>query len=49
MGFSALVAENLIRLHFPEVEAIEFGELYIPDRRGMRLPLGCFARFTQGF
>ena len=49
MGFSALVAENLIRLHFPGAEAVEFGELYIPDRRGMRLPLGCFARFAQGF
>ena len=47
MGFSPLIAENLVRLHFPEADAPECGELYIPDRRGMKLPLGSFVRFVR--
>lgn len=46
MGFSPLIAQNLIRLHFPGITAPECGELYIPDRRGIRLPLGNFVRFV---
>ena len=47
MGFSALVADNLVRQHFPGVAEPEFGELFIPDRRGARLPLGSFVRFIH--
>jgi 23S rRNA (cytosine1962-C5)-methyltransferase len=47
MGFSSLVAQNLIRLHFPYVPAPECGELFISDRRGIKLPLGCFVRFVN--
>ncbi len=43
MGFSALVAENLIKSYFPHING-ECGELFIPDRAGNRLPLGVFAR-----
>ena len=43
MGFSALVAENVVKSHFPQI-AGECGELFIPDRAGRRLPLGVFMR-----
>jgi 23S rRNA (cytosine1962-C5)-methyltransferase len=47
MSFSALIAENLIKAHFPEVKNSEFGELYLPDRSGKKLPLGVFLRFRR--
>jgi len=43
MGFSALVAENIVHSYFPQI-AGESGELFIPDRSGRRLPLGVFMR-----
>ena len=45
MGFSALVAENIIKSYFPQING-ECGELFIPDRAGRRLPLGVFMRGT---
>jgi len=47
MGLSALIAENLIKTHFPGVKNSEFGELYLQDRSGKRLPLGVFLRFRR--
>ena len=47
MGFSALIAENLIKAHFQDVKGTELGELYIPDRSGKHLPLGIFLRFKR--
>jgi 23S rRNA (cytosine1962-C5)-methyltransferase len=47
MGLSALIAENLVKTHFPNVKNIEFGEIYLPDRSQKRLPLGVFLRFKQ--
>jgi 23S rRNA (cytosine1962-C5)-methyltransferase len=47
MSFSALIAENLIKTHFPEIVTSEYGELYLPDRSGKRLPLGVFLRFRR--
>jgi len=47
MSFSALIAENLIKTHFPDVGSSEFGELYLPDRSGKKLPLGVFLRFRR--
>lgn len=46
MGFSSLIAENLIKDYFPFVESPEYGELYLPDQLGRRLPLGIFSRFN---
>ncbi len=43
MGFSALVAENIVKSHFPGMQG-ECGELFISDRAGRRLPLGIFMR-----
>jgi len=47
MSFSALIAENLVRTHFPGLDQSEFGELYLPDRSGKKLPLGVFLRFRR--
>ena len=47
MGFSALIAESLMKSHFPNVNTYELGELYFPDRSGKKLPLGVFLRFYR--
>ncbi len=44
MGFSPLIADNLIKANFKTTTSTEFGELYFPDRSGKRLPLGVFVR-----
>jgi 23S rRNA (cytosine1962-C5)-methyltransferase len=44
MGFSSLIAENLIKDYFPKSAQIEAGELYLQDRAERRLPLSVFAR-----
>jgi 23S rRNA (cytosine1962-C5)-methyltransferase len=46
MGFSALIAESLVKTHFGEVGP-EYGELYFPDRAGRKLPLGTILRFKR--
>jgi 23S rRNA (cytosine1962-C5)-methyltransferase len=45
IGFSALVSESLLKKHFPHQKKYEIGELYIPDRQGIKLPLGTYGRF----
>lgn len=47
MGFSAVIADNLIKDYFPDVKECEFGELVISERSGKRLPLSVFARFGR--
>lgn len=47
LGLSSLIAENLIREHFPKVEQPETGEIYLRSSTGMNLPLGVFARFRN--
>lgn len=47
MGFSSLIAENLVRSIFGNNNRMEIGELYLPDRFGKRLPLGIFCRFAS--
>ena len=44
MGFSALVAENIVQSYFPQKKG-ECGELFFADHAGRRLPLGVFKRF----
>ncbi|MDR3340569.1 MAG: class I SAM-dependent methyltransferase [Candidatus Symbiothrix sp.] len=44
MGFSSLIAENLVKDYFPNCPEIEFGELYLPDDSGKNLPLSVFCR-----
>ncbi|WP_266366209.1 class I SAM-dependent methyltransferase [Tellurirhabdus rosea] len=47
LGFSALILENLMRAHFGPRPNTEYGELYLPDSFGKRLPLGVFYRFSS--
>jgi 23S rRNA (cytosine1962-C5)-methyltransferase len=47
LGYSPLVAENLVKDCFPEANRLEVGELYAPDASGRRLPMGVFARFNN--
>jgi 23S rRNA (cytosine1962-C5)-methyltransferase len=47
VGFSALVANNLVNSYFNIGESNEFGELYLSDRYGKKLPLGTFLRFSR--
>jgi 23S rRNA (cytosine1962-C5)-methyltransferase len=47
LGLSALVVENLIRQYFPDMDNYEFGELFIPEKQGRKLPLGTFLRFNR--
>jgi 23S rRNA (cytosine1962-C5)-methyltransferase len=44
MGFSSLIAENLMKDYFPNTKQLEYGELFVPDNIGRRLPLGIFSR-----
>jgi 23S rRNA (cytosine1962-C5)-methyltransferase len=47
MGFSALVANNLIDSFFTDIAFREFGEFYFPDHSGKKLPLGTFIRMRN--
>ncbi|MBI1223034.1 MAG: oxidoreductase [Bacteroidetes bacterium] len=47
LGLSALVAENLLKVHFPNVRVIDTGELYLKSTSGMNLPLGVYGRFNS--
>ncbi len=47
LGFSAMILENLFRAHFPDAPNKEFGELFLGDRSGNKLPLGIFFRFSD--
>lgn len=46
LGYSALLADNLLAQYFTYARNREFGELYVTDRAGRRLPLGIFARYS---
>ena len=45
MGFSAVIANNLLMSYFPQAGSIEYGELLVAERSGKNLPLSVFARF----
>jgi 23S rRNA (cytosine1962-C5)-methyltransferase len=47
IGFSALVGNNLVNSYFSHGVTNEFGELYLNDRFGKKLPLGTFIRFSR--
>jgi 23S rRNA (cytosine1962-C5)-methyltransferase len=47
MGFSSLIAENLVSSNFREKKNTEAGELFVTDRMGRKLPLGTFLRFSD--
>jgi len=46
MGFSPIIAANLLSYYFHKAKGtIEYGELTVIDKSGMKLPLSVFARF----
>jgi len=47
MGFSSLVADNLMNDYFPEATQISSGELFLPDQAGRKLPLSVFSRASK--
>ena len=47
MGFSALVAESLIKTVFQNKGTTHSGELFLPDKAERKLPLGVFVRYTS--
>lgn len=47
MGFSPVIAENLIKNYFPAIKSYQYGELLIPEKSGKRLPLSIFIRFKK--
>jgi len=44
MGFSSLIAENLMKDYFPNFAQINSGELFLSDQAGRKLPLSVFCR-----
>lgn len=46
MGFSALIADNLVRTVF-KPRKTEYGELYLTDKAGRQLPLSTYARYVN--
>lgn len=47
MGFSSVIAENLIKDYFPEITDCQYGELIIFEKSGKNLPLSVYARFKK--
>jgi 23S rRNA (cytosine1962-C5)-methyltransferase len=48
LGFSALVAENLLKPYSVKHKSeLSIGELYIPAKSGVKLPLGVWGRLTK--
>ncbi|MCL1934706.1 MAG: class I SAM-dependent methyltransferase [Candidatus Azobacteroides sp.] len=47
MGFSSLIAENIMNDYLPDITKIDSGELYLPDQAGRKLPLSVFCRGSK--
>ncbi len=47
LSFSSLIAANLVKTNFKEINNPEQGELYLMDKYGKKLPLGIFFRFRK--
>jgi 23S rRNA (cytosine1962-C5)-methyltransferase len=47
MGFSAVIAETIIRQNYANIQNPEMGELVLQDSFQKRLPLGVFYRFAS--
>ena len=47
LGFSALIIDNLITDIFAPTSEKEYGELYIQEKQGRKLPLGTYYRFAN--
>jgi 23S rRNA (cytosine1962-C5)-methyltransferase len=49
MGFSSLIARNLLKACFPQCSYLDYGELVLPDQSGKKLPLSVFSRIRVGY
>ncbi len=47
LGFSPLVAENLLKTVFGSPDRLETGELFLPDNTGRKLPMGIYSLFNR--
>jgi 23S rRNA (cytosine1962-C5)-methyltransferase len=47
MGFSAVIAETIVKQNYPNIPNPEMGELVLQDSFQKRLPLGVFYRFAS--
>lgn len=47
MGFSAVIADNLIKDYFSDVKDRTYGELVVPEKSGKNLPLSIYIRFIR--
>lgn len=47
MGFSAVIAENLIKDYFPNAREVQYGELIVPEKSGKNLPLSIYVRLKK--
>ncbi len=47
LSFSSLIAANLIKSNFKQVQNAAHGELYLQDNYSKKLPLGIFFRFSS--
>ncbi len=47
LSFSSLIATNLVKTNFKNVQNAEHGELYLNDSFDKKLPLGIFYRFSS--
>ncbi|MBL7924490.1 MAG: class I SAM-dependent methyltransferase [Bacteroidia bacterium] len=47
LGFSSLIIKNLLEEHFPErTKKTEYGEIFLPAKSGVLLPLGVVGRIS---
>ena len=42
-----VLLENLMRQNFPHLQNEQWGEIYLPDSGGRKLPLGTYFRFNN--
>ena len=47
LGFSSLILENLFHNRMPTKTQPEYGELYLPSKSGLKLPLGVWGRWLH--
>ena len=47
MGFSAVIADNLIKDYFSDVKDRTYGEQVVPEKSGKNLPLSIYIRFIR--
>ncbi len=48
LGFSSLIVENLFNQHLSPKSKKQIGELYLPAKSGLKLPLGVWGRAEMG-